>query len=63
MNERIRALAERHPELTIADWQAVSNQPELTKDLIHLNPSGVTLMTETVTRAVLGDSLPERATP
>jgi len=63
VNERIRALAERHPELTIADWQAVANQPELTKDLIHLSPSGVTLMTETVTRAVLGESPAERATP
>lgn len=63
VNERIRALAERHPELTIADWQAVANQPELTKDLIHLSPSGVTLMTETVTRAVLGERPPERATP
>jgi len=63
VNERIRALAERHPELTIADWQAVSNQPDLTKDLIHLSPTGVTLMTETVTRAVLGGPLLERATP
>jgi len=63
VNERIRALAERHPELTIADWQAVANQPNLTKDLIHLSPSGVSLMTDTVTRAVLGGSPPERATP
>jgi len=63
VNERIRALAERHPELTIADWRAVANQPELTKDLIHLSPSGVSLMTDTVTRAVLGGSPPERATP
>jgi hypothetical protein len=63
VNERIRALAERHPELTIADWQAVANHPDLTKDLIHLSPTGVSLMTETITRAVLGGSPPERATP
>lgn len=63
VNERLRALAERHPELTLADWQVVANQPDLTKDLIHLSPSGVTLMTDTVTRAVLGGSLLERATP
>ena len=63
VNERIRALATRHPELALADWQAVSNVPDLTKDLIHLSPSGVSLMTTTVTRSVLGPAAPERATP
>jgi hypothetical protein len=63
VNERIRALGERHPELTIADWRAVSNAPDLTKDLIHLSPSGVPLMTATVVQAVLGESPPGRATP
>jgi len=63
VNERIRALAERHPELSLADWQAVSNVPDVTKDLIHLSPSGVSLMTETVTQAVLGGSPQGRATP
>ncbi|MEP7050515.1 MAG: acyltransferase family protein [Pseudomonadota bacterium] len=60
-NERIRALAARHPELALADWQAVSNVAGITKDLIHLNPSGVALMTETIARAVLGPA--SRATP
>jgi peptidoglycan/LPS O-acetylase OafA/YrhL len=54
VNERIRALAARHPELAIADWRAVSQIPDITKDLIHLNPAGVTLMTHTITHAVLG---------
>jgi hypothetical protein len=54
VNERLHALARRHPELTLADWQKVSNVPGITKDLIHLSPPGVTLMTETITRAVLG---------
>jgi hypothetical protein len=63
VNEGIRALAERHPELTLADWQAASNLPELTKDLIHLSPSGVSLMTQTVTQAVLGQGARGRATP
>ncbi len=58
VNERIRALASRHPELAIADWQAVSNVPDITKDLIHLNPAGVALMTDTITRAVLGSEAP-----
>jgi peptidoglycan/LPS O-acetylase OafA/YrhL len=63
VNERLRALAQRHPELLIADWQAVSNRSDLTKDLIHLSPAGVSLMTEMVTRAVLGSSAQGRATP
>jgi len=63
VNERIGALAARHPELALADWRAVANRPELTKDLIHLSPTGVTLMTQIVTRAVLGEAAPERATP
>lgn len=54
VNERLFALAERHPELALADWRAVSNVPGLTKDLIHLDPAGVSLMTTTITRAVLG---------
>jgi hypothetical protein len=63
VNEHIRALAARHPELAIADWQAVSNVPGITKDLIHLNPAGVTSMTYAVTRAVLGPQPMGRATP
>ncbi len=58
VNERIRALAARHPELALADWQAISNVPDITKDLIHLNPAGVALMTDTITRAVLGPEAP-----
>jgi peptidoglycan/LPS O-acetylase OafA/YrhL len=63
VNERIRALAARHPELAVADWQAASDGPDLTKDLIHLNPRGVSLLTSTVTRAVLGADPASRATP
>jgi hypothetical protein len=53
VNERIRALSGHHPELSVADWQAVSNVPDITKDLIHLNPAGARLMTDTITHAVL----------
>lgn len=64
-NERIRALASRHPELALADWQAVSNVPGLTRDLIHLNPAGVERMTRVITQAVLlpAPDSGERATP
>ncbi len=54
VNERLFALAARHPELALADWRAIANVPDITKDLIHLNPAGVSLMTTTITRAVLG---------
>lgn len=60
-NERIVALARRHPDIALADWRAISNVPNITKDLIHLNPAGVELMTQTIVRAVLGP--PARATP
>ena len=54
VNERLRALAERHPELALADWRAVSDVPGVTYDLIHHSSAGITLMTTTITAAVLG---------
>jgi hypothetical protein len=54
VNERLRALAERHPEIALADWRAVSDIPGVTYDLIHLSNPGVKLMTSTITAAVLG---------
>jgi peptidoglycan/LPS O-acetylase OafA/YrhL len=54
VNERLHALVQRHPEITLADWSAVSDKPGLTYDLIHLSPAGAKLMTRTITDAVLG---------
>ncbi len=54
VNERLRALAARHPEIALADWCAVSNVPGVTYDLIHLNNAGVRLMTSTIAATVLG---------
>jgi hypothetical protein len=54
VNERLRALAERHPEIALADWRAVSDVPGVTYDLIHLSNAGIKLMTSTITAAVLG---------
>jgi peptidoglycan/LPS O-acetylase OafA/YrhL len=56
VNERLHALVERHPEVGLADWMAVSNVPGVTYDLIHLSSGGVKLMTSTITAAVLGPS-------
>jgi hypothetical protein len=54
VNERLHALVQRHPEITLADWEAVSDKPGLTYDLIHLSAAGAKLMTRTITDAVLG---------
>lgn len=56
VNERLRALSVRHPELGIADWQAVSDIDGITKDLIHLNDAGLELMARTIASAALGDA-------
>ncbi len=43
-NERIRALPERHPEVIVVDWAAVSNHEGLTYDTMHLTNDGTALM-------------------
>ena len=52
VNARLRALAQRHPEVTLADWGAVSDRGGLTYDLIHLDPDGARLMAHLVARAI-----------
>jgi peptidoglycan/LPS O-acetylase OafA/YrhL len=56
VNERLRALVVRHPEVALADWRAVSDKPGVTYDLIHLSSMGAKLMTRIITDAVLGPS-------
>jgi peptidoglycan/LPS O-acetylase OafA/YrhL len=58
VNERIRLLPTRHAHVVLADWRSVANVPEITTDLIHLNPAGAKLMSETIARAILGTSAP-----
>ncbi len=48
VNERLRLLAQRHPDLVLADWAAVSNQSGLTYDAMHLTSSGIRLMIDTI---------------
>ena len=40
VNDHLRAAAARHPDLILADWSAITDQPGLTYDAIHLNPTG-----------------------
>jgi peptidoglycan/LPS O-acetylase OafA/YrhL len=51
VNERLRLLPQRHPEVVLADWAAVSNQKGLTYDAMHLTKSGTRLMIDTIRSA------------
>ncbi len=51
VNERLRLLPERHPEVVLADWAAVSNESGLTYDAMHLTSSGIRLMIDTIRTA------------
>lgn len=48
VNERIRLLPDRHPNVVVADWATASSGQGFTYDLIHLNPAGARLMTNVV---------------
>ena len=51
VNERLRLLPPRHPDVVLADWAAVSNQSGLTYDAMHLTKSGIRLMIDTIRSA------------
>jgi len=51
VNERLRLIPQRHPEVVLADWAAVSNQEGLTYDAMHLTRSGIRLMIDTIRQA------------
>jgi lysophospholipase L1-like esterase len=52
VNERLRALARRGPDIALADWAAVSNRTDLTYDLIHLDPKGARVMARVIVGAI-----------
>lgn len=52
VNERLRALVHRQPDIALANWAAVSDRMDLTYDLIHLNPDGARLMAHVIVRAI-----------
>jgi peptidoglycan/LPS O-acetylase OafA/YrhL len=51
VNEQLRLLPQRHPDVVLADWAAVSNQSGLTYDAMHLTKSGIRLMIDTIRSA------------
>ena len=48
VNERLDLLIQRNPDVVLADWAAVSNQPGLTYDAMHLTGEGTRLMIDTI---------------
>jgi lysophospholipase L1-like esterase len=52
VNERLKAIKERHPEMALADWALAGKANGVTYDLIHLNGRGAELMTEVVKTAM-----------
>lgn len=52
VNERLRALHDRHPEIALADWPSASLDPSLTADGIHLNAAGAAAMVEVIKAAI-----------
>ena len=55
VNARLRRMARHRDDVVLADWQAVSNRPGLTYDLIHLNPRGAKRMAKVIEDTVRGE--------
>jgi hypothetical protein len=53
VNDHLERALERHPNLSLVDWAAVADQPGLTYDAIHLNPTGAALYASIVRQAVI----------
>ena len=56
VNQHLRDALARHPSLTLIDWAAVADQPDLTYDAIHLNNTGAALYAELVRQSVIATS-------
>ncbi len=52
VNEHLERAVQRHPNLTLVDWAAAADQPGLTYDAIHLNPTGAALYASLIADAV-----------
>lgn len=63
VNERLRALKERHPELALADWPTAARPNGVTYDSIHLNPRGAELMVDVVRAAIGLEPRPPKPAP
>ncbi len=52
VNQHLRDALHRHPQLSLADWDAISHVPGLTYDAIHLDTSGARRMADLLHREV-----------
>ena len=52
VNEHLERAVQRHPALTLVDWATAADQPGLTYDAIHLNPTGAALYSQLIADAV-----------
>ena len=52
VNAHLRRALDRHPELSLADWAAISGGTGLTYDSIHLNTAGQNAMAQLIRRSV-----------
>ena len=52
VNQHLERAVQRHPNLTLVDWAAAADQPGLTYDAIHLNPTGAALYSHLIASAV-----------
>ena len=52
VNERLKAMRERHPDMGLADWPTAGDAVGNTYDAIHLNPRGANIMTAEIMKTV-----------
>lgn len=53
VNDRLELALARNPQLSLIDWAAVADQPDLTYDAIHLNTRGAALYSAIARQAVV----------
>jgi hypothetical protein len=53
VNDHLEAALARNPRLSLIDWAAVADQPDLTYDAIHLNTKGAALYSAIARQAVI----------
>jgi hypothetical protein len=53
VNDRLEMALTRNPQMSLIDWAAVADQPDLTYDAIHLNPRGAALYASIARQAVI----------
>ncbi|MEO7398042.1 MAG: hypothetical protein ABIW84_05715 [Ilumatobacteraceae bacterium] len=52
VNDHLRRAVARHPDLVLADWASISDQPGVTYDAIHLTASGAALYSTMIANLV-----------